>query len=108
MHCRNGFSTFQDVTSWILNKHPDIFPKEAPLIILDSKYAACMDKNVQDANHTSHITRSVHFVRNGENSKMSKIDWCEGGMQLADIATKNFDENNLNPRVKYFMVVIYN
>ena len=99
---------FRMLLHGFLNKHPDIFPKEAPLIILDSKYNVCMDKNGQDANHTRHITRREHFVRNGENSKMSKIDWCEGGMQLADIATKNVGENDLNPRVKYFMVVIYN
>ena len=32
---------------------------------------------------------------------MHKIDWCEGGLQLADIATKNIGENDLNPRMEY-------
>ena len=35
---------------------------------------------------------------------MHKIDWCEGGLQLADVATKNFGETDLNPRMKYVMV----
>ena len=29
----------------LLNKDPDIFPEEAPLIVLDSKYAICMANN---------------------------------------------------------------
>ena len=44
------------------------------------------------------------FVRNGENWKMHKIYWCEGGLQLEDIATKNVGENDLNHRMKYIMV----
>ena len=28
----------------LLNKDTDIVPEEAPLIVLDSKYAMCMDK----------------------------------------------------------------
>ena len=37
------------------NKDTDIIPKEAPLIILDIKYAVCMDKNGKDKNHTDII-----------------------------------------------------
>ena len=40
--------------------------------------------------------------------KMHNIDWCEGGMQLADIATKNVGENDSNIRMKYIMVRIEN
>ena len=68
-----------------MNKDPDIFPEEAPLIILYIKSTVCMAKNGKDTKHTRHISRRVHLVRNGENSKMHKIDWCEGGLQLADI-----------------------
>ena len=32
---------------------------------------------------------------------MNKIDWCNGGLQLEDIATKNVDEHYLTPRMKY-------
>ena len=35
-------------------------------------------------------------------TKMHNIDWCEGGLQLADIATENVGENDLNPRIKIF------
>ena len=31
---------------------------------------------------------------------MYRIDYCEGGMQLPDIATKNVGENDLNTRIK--------
>ena len=63
-----------------------------------------MANNGRDTNYTSHIYRRLHFVRNGENCKMNKIDWCEGCMQLSNIATKNVGENCLNPRMKYIMV----
>ena len=53
-----------------------------------------MDKNGNDTKHTRHISSRIHFVRNGEKCKMHKIDWCEGGIKLADIATKNFGETD--------------
>ena len=49
----------------LLNKDPDIVPEEGPIIILDSKSAKFMSKNGKDTNHTRHISRRVHFVRNG-------------------------------------------
>ena len=39
---------------------------------------------------------------------MHKIDWCDGGLQLADIATKNVGEPDLTPRMKYIMVRLEN
>ena len=48
----------------LLNKDPDIDPKEATLIFLDSKSAMCMAKNIKDTKHTRHIARRMHFVRN--------------------------------------------
>ena len=39
---------------------------------------------------------------------MHNIDWCEGGLQLVDIATKNVCENDLNNRMKYIMVRLEN
>ena len=92
----------------LLNKHPYIFPEEAPLIILDRNYAACMSKNGKDNKHTRQIARRVHLIRNGEKCKTHKIDWCEGGLKLADIATKNVYENALNHRMKYIMVRLDN
>ena len=35
---------------------------------------------------------------------MHKIDWCEGGLKLADIVTKNVGVPDLTPRIKYIMV----
>ena len=63
-----------------------------------------MAKNGRDTKHTRHIARRMHFVRNGEKRKMHKIEWCEGGLQLADIGTKNVSESDLTPRMKYIMV----
>ena len=37
---------------------------------------------------------------------MQKIDWCEVGLHLADIGTKNLSEPVLTPRMKYIMVII--
>ena len=86
----------------MLNKDTDTVPEEAPLIILDRKYDVCMAKNAKDTKH-SHIPRRVHFVRNGEKLKIHYIEWCEGGLQLTDIATKKFGENYLTPRMKYII-----
>ena len=67
-----------------------------------------MDKNGKDTKHTRHISSRIHLVRNGEKCKMHKIDWCEGGIKLADIATKNFGETDLTPRMKYIIVRLDN
>ena len=39
---------------------------------------------------------------------MHNIDWCEGGLQLADIATNNVGDNDLNIRMEYIKVSIDN
>ena len=67
-----------------------------------------MDKNGKDTKHTRHIARRINFVRNGKKCKMQKIDWCEVGLQLADISTKNVSEPDLTPRMKYIMVRLEN
>ena len=67
-----------------------------------------MAKKGKDTKHTRHIYRSIHFVRNFQNSKIYNIEWCEGGLQLEEIATKNAGENYLNPRMKYIMVSLEN
>ena len=92
----------------LLNKDPEIVLEAAPLFILDSKSDVCMSNNGKDTNHNSHIARRVQFVRNGEKCKLHQIYWYEGGLQLAYIATKNFVENNLNLRMKYIMLRLYN
>ena len=88
----------------MLNKDPDIVPYEAPLIVLDIKYAMCMDKNGKDTKHTRHIARRIHLVRNGEQCKMHKIYWCEEGLQLVEIGIKNVSEPDITPRIKYIMI----
>ena len=101
-------SHFRMLINELLNKYPDIVPEEAPLIVLNSKSDMCMSKNGKDTKQTIHITRRIHFIRNGENCKIHKIDWCEGGLQLAEIATNNVGENYLTPRKKYIMVRLDN
>ena len=49
----------------LINKDPDIFQEEAPLIVFDSKSAMCMAKNGKDTKYTRNISRRIHFVRNG-------------------------------------------
>ena len=39
---------------------------------------------------------------------MHNIDWCEVGLQLAYISTKNAGETDLTPRMKYIMVRLDN
>ena len=99
---------FRMVLHKLLNNDPYIVPEEAPLIFLNSESAMCMGKNSKETKHTRHIERRMNFVRNGEKCKMHKIDWCERGLQLADIATKNVGEPDLTPRMKYVMVRLEN
>ena len=37
---------------------------------------------------------------------MHKIDWCEGGLQLAYIGTRNVSEPDITPRKKYIMLIL--
>ena len=92
----------------LLNNDPDIVPEEAPVSVLDSKYAMYMDKNGKDTKQTRHIARIIYFVRNEEKLKMQNIDWCEGDLKLEDIGTKNFGDPDLTPRIKYIMVRLEN
>ena len=92
----------------LLNKDPYIVPEEATLIVLDSKYDMCMDKIVKDTKDTRHNARRIHLVRNGEKWNKHKIDWCEGGLQLEKIGTKNVGEPDLTPGMKYIMVKLEN
>ena len=92
----------------LLNTDTYTVPEKDPLIMLDRKSAVFMDKNNKDTNHTKHIYRRVHLVRNGEKYKTHYIDWCEEGLKFTDIASKNVGENEWNHRIKYIMVRIYN
>ena len=65
---------FRMLVHELLNEDPDMVPKEAPLIVLDSKSAIGMAKNGRDTKHTRQIARRMHFVRNGEKCKMHKIE----------------------------------
>ena len=67
-----------------------------------------MANNGKDTKHTRHVAKVINFVRNGEKFKMNKIDWCEGGLQLTDIGTRNVSEPDLTPRMKYIMVRLEN
>ena len=90
----------------LLNKDTDIVPEEVPLVIFYSKSAMCMDNNGKDTKNTRHIARRMNIVSNGERCNMQKIYWCEGGLQLADIATKHVGDNDLTQRMKYIMVIL--
>ena len=61
-----ALSHFRILIHKLLNKDPDIVPEEAPMIILCSKSAMCMDNNGKDTKHTRHIARRMNFVRNGQ------------------------------------------
>ena len=63
---------FRMLVHELLNEYSDMVPKEAPLIVLDSKSDMCMAKNGKDTKQTRHISRRMHFVRNGEKCKMQK------------------------------------
>ena len=43
-----------------------------------------------------------------KNARFKKTDWCEGGLQLADIGTNNVSEPDLTPRMRYIMARLEN
>ena len=108
MHCRNSFSTLQDFNSWIVKKDPDIVLEEDLLNVLDNKSVISMSENGKYTKHTRHIARRNMFLSHGEKCKMHKIGWCEGGLQLADIATNIVGDHDWTPRMKYIMVRLEN
>ena len=87
-----------------MNKDPDIVTEEDSLIVLGSKSDICMADNVKYTKHTRHIAGRMHLVKNGEKFKIHNIGWCEGGLRLKDIGTKNFGEPDLPSRMKYIML----
>ena len=78
-----ALACFRMLIHEFLNKNPDIVPEEAPLCILYSKSSVFMVKNGKDTKETRQIDKRVHFVSDGEELKMHRIYWCEGGLQLA-------------------------
>ena len=52
-----------------------------------------MAKNGKDTKNTRYISKRIHFVRNIEEFNMHKTEWCEGGLQLEYIGTKNIRED---------------
>ena len=62
-----------------------------------------MSNNDKDNKHTRHISRKIYLVMKGEKCKMHNNYWFEGGLQWAEIATKNFGEHDLPPRMKYIL-----
>ena len=57
----------------LLDKDSNIVPEEAPLIVLGSNSDVYMANSGKDTKHIRHISRRVHFVKNGEKFKMHKI-----------------------------------
>ena len=64
---------------------------------MDVKSTVCMSNNDKYTKHTRNIPRGKHIVSNGEEFNMHKTVWCERGLKLADIGTKNVIEGGLNP-----------
>ena len=63
-----------------------------------------MANNGKDTKHTSHISRRVYFLINGEECNHQNTVWCEGVLQLADIGTNSVMEDDLNPWLGYARV----
>ena len=92
---------FMMLNNELLNKYIDVVPEKSPLNILDRKKG-------KDTKHTRHISRRNHLVINGGDWILHKTVWCEGGLPLAEIGTKNVREDELNHRLGYTMVRLDN
>ena len=85
-----------------------MWSRKTHLVIFDSKLDICMDNTGKETKHIIHIFRRIHSVRNGEECNFHKTVWCEGGLQLADIGTKNVREDKLNTRFVFAKVRLDN
>ena len=90
------------------NEFPDkdtyVVPEQAPLSILYSKSAVCIDKNRKDIQNNIQISRIMLCVINGTECNLHETMQCEGGLQLADIGIMNVRGDEFNPRLGYDMV----
>ena len=68
-----AFVHFRMFIHELLNKDSDILLEEYPIILLDGKSAVCMANNGKDTKHTRHIARRIHYVRNGEIEKCTRL-----------------------------------
>ena len=96
------------INNELLNKDPYVVSKKSPIIIMDSKSSVCMAKNGNDTKHTRHISIRMQYVRNCEDFNLHKPVWCEVGLKLSDIGTKNGREDSLNPILLYGVVKLDN
>ena len=101
-------SHFRMLNNKMMDQYLYMVTHWTPLIILDIKSDVCMSDNGKYTKHTRHIYRRMKFVRTGEECNMHKKRWCEGGMKLSDIGTKNVSQDELNTIVGYDMVRLDN
>ena len=101
-------SHFRILNNEFPNKDIYVVPEQSPLVILGSKSAVCVDKNVNYTKHIINISRIMHFVRNGEELNIHNTVWSGGGLQLADIGTNNVREDLFNPILGCAMVRLDN
>ena len=59
-------SHFIMLNNEFLIKDPYLVPYQVPIIIVDIKSAIYMANTFKDIKYTRHISRIMHFVRNGE------------------------------------------
>ena len=57
---------FKMINNEPINKDPDVFPEQVPLIILVGKSAVCVAKNGKATKHPKTITRRMHLVINDD------------------------------------------
>ena len=67
-----------------------------------------MENYGKDSKHLRKFSRIMHLVRNDSECNIQETIWCEGGLKLLVIGTKNVREDELNPRLEYTMVRLDN
>ncbi|MGH3054284.1 MAG: Ty1/Copia family ribonuclease HI, partial [Gaiellaceae bacterium] len=76
------------------------------LIVLDNISAICMGKSFKDTEHTRHIMRRYHYVRQGIKSGLHELKWISKDVQLADNGTKNLTRSEAKPRNDCILVTV--
>ena len=87
-HLRMLVYDFEHLGSNIYHAN-DVEKTPPALILLDNTAAKAMAQNDRDTQHTRHILRRYHYVRQGCADKAHELAWISTSRQLADILTKN-------------------
>jgi len=75
-------------------------PTTPNILMIDNEAVVQMAKSGRMTRKTRHIERRFHFVRQGQDNGLHKLQWIPGEFQLADVQTKSQEAAKIDPLIK--------